>query len=595
MDAVNAIPEKGEASGGLENTRDPDQQPSGGDYIYDPNEQHDPTYGMEPIQIEKQGDFELAFRCLGQYGGLNYYFSFKQRRIVSLSASQHTIQNLLQLDSLDNWYNSKFGNKGDISEKKLALFAQDAMNQLCTERGVFKEEDNVRGAGAWVDDGRMVVHCGDKLFVDGRPAGFDKIDSAFTYIASPKYMKPDSTVPLTNTEAVALRKICEAVTWENPLSGSLLAGWLVIAPVCGALDYRPHIWITGEAESGKSTVIKRIVRGVLGHIAINVEGGTTEAGLRQAAGHDARPLVYDEAEPSPAMIGVIELARKATTGGVVEKHGQGRMKIRFAACFSSINPPVNKTADESRISFLVIKKNRKKSAIQDYETLLKLMDEHLTPEFSNRLIARTIANMGTLFQNIKTFQRVARRVIGGARASEQIGTMLAGLYLLHSEKPVEEAFAENWVKKYNWNDHTIVDEDTDPVRLVQHISSSIVRYQSSLQESSDKPIGEIIMEADKGNWEDKALRMNGIAVIGQTVYVATRSQNLSRLLRGTDWELRWSTTLMNIEGAQKHSVIYFAAGVKTSAVSIPLSLFAKDKEQVKMDFRKPEAEEIPFD
>lgn len=594
MAAIEAIPAKGEAAEGLESSHDPDQQPFGGEFSHDPNYVPDPTSGMERIRIAQQGDFGLAFRCLGHHAGLNYYFSFKQRRIVSLSASQHTIQNLLQLDNLDNWYNSEFGNKGDITEKKLALYAQNAMNEKCTERGVFKEEDNVRGAGAWMDNGQIVVHCGDRLYVDGDMMGIEQMKSDYTYISAPKFMKPDSTVPLTNIEAIALRNICEAVTWENPLSGALLAGWLVIAPVCGALDYRPHIWITGEAESGKSTVINRIVRGVLGRMAISVEGGTTEAALRQAAGHDARPLVYDEAEPSQSMYGVIELARKATTGGVVGKHGQGQMRIRFAACFSSINPPVNKTADESRISFLVIKKNRKPSAIQDYEKLLKLMDDNLTPEFSNRLIARTIKYMDVLFTNIKTFQKAARRVIGGARASEQIGTMLAGLYLLHTEKPISMEAAEEFVRRYEWKDHTIIDEDTDPVRLVQHIAGAIIRYNAA-GVNKDAPIGELIMLADGNNHEAAAIKMHGINRVGQRVFIANRSQNLSKLLRGTDWEMRWSTALLNIEGAEKHPVHYFSAGLRTSAVSLPLSLFASKDEQTKMDFRKPEPEEIPFD
>jgi len=97
MEVINAIPERGETAGGMENSRDPNQQPSGSHYSTDPIEDDypDPTYGLEPIEIMKQGDFGLAFRCLGHHAGLNYYFSFKQRRIVSLSAGQHTIQNLL--------------------------------------------------------------------------------------------------------------------------------------------------------------------------------------------------------------------------------------------------------------------------------------------------------------------------------------------------------------------------------------------------------------------------------------------------------------------------------------------------------------------
>lgn len=618
MAAVNAIPERGEAAGGLDATRDPDQQPSGSEY-YPP----DPSYlapdyppappPIDPVKIEEKGDFDLRFRCLGHNGGSYYYFSFKERRIVSLTAPAHTIHNLLQLDDLDSWYNSKFGNKGDITEKKLALYAQNEMIKLCQKRGVFKEEDSVRGAGAWMDDSRIVVNCGDQLFVDGHIIPMNAIESEYTYVETPKFLRPDKTVPLTNSEAVMLKKICEMVTWENPLSGSLLAGWLVIAPVCGALEYskgmeyRPHIWITGEAESGKSTVIRRIVRVVLGRIAINVEGGTTEASLREIASHDARPLVYDEAEPSPTMAGVIELARKATTGGTVGKYGQGMMRIRFAACFSSINPPISKTADETRISLLTIKKNRKASAIDDFEKLTRLMDEHLTEDFSRRLIARTIENMATLLENIKTFQRAARRIVNSARAAEQIGTMLAGLYLLHNTNAITEAAAEEFVKRYNWRDHTAIEEKSEPEKLLQYISGAIVRFTTSAGISRDHSIGELIMAAaDKGD-EDKFLRRYGIARVGQEVYFAVRHDQMQKIFRGTDWIDSYAARLMELEGAEKQNQsFYFSSGVRTSAVKVPLHYFAATNTQEKLKLEQPkeepqshqpnydEHEEIPF-
>ena len=79
------------------------------------------------------------------------------------------------------------------------------------------------------------------------------------------------------------------------------------------MEYRPHIWITGESESGKSTVIRRLAKVILGKIGVFMEGGTTEASIREIMGNDARPLILDEAEASEqAMAGIIALARKAT-------------------------------------------------------------------------------------------------------------------------------------------------------------------------------------------------------------------------------------------------------------------------------------------
>lgn len=591
--AVTRIPVRGEATVGLDDSCVPDQQTYGGEYSEDviqPVEQK--------LKLRRTGDFNLAFRCLGHYDGTNYYFSFTQRRIVGLTPSMHNMQYLLQLDNYDNWRASMFGKVEGITDKKMCLMAQNAMNVMCVSRGVFRQEDGVRGAGAWIDDGRVIVNCGEELYVDGEVIPFDEIESEYTYIQTKKLLSPNKNVPLTNSEAVMLKRICDMVTWENPLSGSLLAGWLVIAPVCGALEYaagqeyRPHIWITGEAESGKSTVIKRIVRGVLGKICINGEKGSSEASIRQRTAYDARPLVYDEAEPGPITQGVIELARLASTGGIVSKFDQGEVRIRFAACFSSINPPVDKAADETRISFLVIRKNTSSNAQQHYENLVKMMDEHLTRDFSDRLVARTIKNMDVLLKNISIFQRAARRVIKSARASEQIGTMLAGLYLLHTTHIIDEDVAEQWVRKYNWNDHTAIEYDSEPVRLLQHLSSAIIRYTSGSGTTKDISVGELITLATEDNAESRALRMHGIVVSGEKVFVANKHENVARLFRNTDWMKRWTSTLLNVDGAEKHACTYFSPGVRTSSTSVPLRYF-KDSTNSRMDDKN--SEEIPFD
>ena len=65
-----------------------------------------------------------------------------------------------------------------------------------------------------------------------------------------------------------------------PASAHFLLGWLVLAPVCGALNWRPHIWLTGGAGTGKTTILKLFIRPLLGGVVQSATGGTTEAGLR---------------------------------------------------------------------------------------------------------------------------------------------------------------------------------------------------------------------------------------------------------------------------------------------------------------------------
>lgn len=554
------------------------EEPSGGVFVdsFQPDVQ---ASAAGDIFEKKRGDMGMAFRILGYNEGHYYYFPHRLKQIVSLTAAGHTMQNLLQLDELDAWERPYRSSDGKLTQRHqgIALLAANQMMILAKQRGIFVEESSVRGCGAWIDEGRIILHCGDRIYCEGRLVEFDDIESEYTYVAAKKLMRPART-PLDNYEARRLRTICEAVTWENKLSGTLLSGWLVIAPICAALTYRPHIYLTGEAESGKSTVMDRIVKPVLGKIAVCVDGGTTEPAVRDLMAYDGRPLVYDEAEPSASMGEVILLARKATTGAVVKKFGQKSFKARFCACFSAINPPVNKTADESRISFMHIKKNRRPTAMQEFEDLIALIEETITDDFAERMIARTLENMENLIANIRTFQRAVRQTVRGARASQQIGTMLAGTYLLGSTSKISDEAALEIAKKFDWHDHTIIDQDGDPIRLVQHIVSALLRTRAGTEAS----VGELVMQArgaDLGMAEmaDKMLRNYGIAVKGDRVLIASRSQNLARILKDTEWHDKWSRTLSDVAGAEKISFAYFSTGVRTSAIGLPISMFIDEE------------------
>lgn len=528
----------------------------------------------------------MNFRVLGYNNDIYYYFPFGGRQIVALTPNAHNLPNLFRLDPLEMWH-KKFG--GDnVSDKKIVTYATNAMMKACEKKGIFTEEDRVRGAGAWMDDGRKILHCGDTLYVDGQKTNVHEINSEFTYVAAPRLGKP-SNDPLSGKEAHRLREICEAITWENKLSGSLLAGWLVIAPICGALPYRPHLYINGEHESGKSTVLDKIIKPVLGRASINTDGGTTEPGVRQTMGYDARPIVYDEAELSRHMPGILELARLASTGGRITKFGQGMMKVRSVFCFSAINPPVNKAADESRMVFMMIKKNRRPTAMQEYDALLAMIEEVITPDFSARLLARTMENMDTLFENIKIFQRAARKIINGARASQIIGTMLAGLYLLSRTDVVTLEFAEEWIAKNDWTHHTSVENDSDPVRLLQTIATAMLRYEVPGATAISMSLGDLIVLANKDDpVSDKLLRNNGIAVKDKRVYFASRARGLQKILTETDWSMNWTRMLGNLPGAQPFKVFYFGAANRTSGISVPVSLFTEG------DPKERKTEEFPF-
>ena len=548
-----------------------------------PHDAENAGYEEMPVEeipskiIKTKGDIDnLPFRVLGYNSGIYYYYSFIENRIISLTPSAHNMLNFFQLANQFQILEPHRDVDGKLlySEKVIAQTLASKMMSLAGKRGIFIEEDKVRGIGAWIDEGRVFLHCGTEIYVNGKKTQFDDIQSYFTYIAAAKLVTP-SKYALNNAEARKLREICEMVTWEKKLSGTLLSGWLVISPICAALQFRPHIFITGEAESGKSTVLNRIIRPSLGKIALCMDGGTTEPAIRTSMGYDARPLVYDEAEPSQSMAGVIELLRKSSTGSVVKKFGQQPFAARFCACLSGINPPVNKTADESRISFMKIKKNIKSTAIQDYADLLDKIDETITEDFAEKLLARTLQNMNSLLENIKIFQKAFRSLNPqSARASELIGTMLAGVYMLGRTDIISMEDALKFIKAHDWSSHTNIQEDSDPIRLLQHIISSLVKTTGG----QDISIGELITRVSGGDESaNKLLRNHGIRVEREYVSIATRSQNLAKLLKDTDWGMRWGSTLADIKDSTVVNIEYFSPLVKARAVRLPVSLFVENE------------------
>ena len=543
--------------------------------------------------IDLTGDMGLTFKILGYNGGNYYYFSFDHQQIFCFSAAAHTLNNICQLADMAEWIkwaNGAFDFK--ISPKEIPIYAFDAMKKLAVKRGVFMEGNRVRGCGAWVDAGRIILHCGDKLLVDGVITSPRVITSRYVYSAAENLIKHNAE-PLSTKEAHALREICAMPTWENPLSGLLLAGWLVIAPVCAALAWRPHIWVVGASGSGKSTLIDEIIRPVLGEIAYNVDGGTTESAIRNNLGYDARPIVYDEAEGKgnkvSLMDGVLGLATLASKGGVITKFGQKPFTARSSFCFSAINPPIKTFASETRISMMSLKKNISPSAQSNFKALMKKIHSTITPDYGRRMLARTIKYMPVLLKNIKIFRDAANTVIKDARAADQVSAMLAGLWMLNSTREVTEKEAIEWITERDWTEHTAISEDPDHVRLLHYISTSIVTVKQN-SGSKDYNIGTLISCAIGKSTEvsedvaKDSLKKYSILARRDGIFFGNKNHNLEKILKETDWAINWNKTLARTNGSKAVSCQYFGAGDRQRATMIPADLFSGESTQKEIEF-----------
>lgn len=563
----------------------PHQEPPPGD---DTPPGSEPPPELPPVS----GREDLPFRVLGFDEGTYFYLPRGTQQVTGLTASGHTFKNLMQLAPLDFW-DTRFGGLAKSNE----MDAANALMAWCHAEGTFYPE-RLRGRGAWATDGAACVyHMGQYALVGTERVDLFRVSDEHIYPARRPMKAIDlKLAPATAAECKRLVELLERLSWENPLSAVALAGWIVIAPVCGALDWRPHVWLTGGAGSGKTTVLLDIVWRLVRAFGQKFEGNTTEPGIRQTLGPDAMPVLLDEAEAETEraqgrMTAILDLARLASSGSTVSKGTQTgdaiSYTIRSAFCFSSIEHSIKQHADETRITKLVLRKRTDERANEDFKALRRDIRAWLTPEFASALFLRTWQNIDALLANVATCVDAAADVLRDRRAADQIGTLIAGYIHLHTTKPVTFEQAVEFVKRYDWSDHTAVAAKSDKERLLERILTTRLMVTSG-SGNKNATIAELIYAARAGNddrvvnQEDAARQLAplGMRPTEAGVMVANSAIRLGReILRGTQWENDWSRPLRELDGAVKgEDVGYFAPGVRSRYVLLPWSYFEKPKE-----------------
>lgn len=536
---------------------------------YDMGEWEEDTGATDPLD---------DIRPLGHNRGVYAFFPKTAGQIVTLNATaMGRIQNLYLLAPRGFW-EAAYSPDGKTPDSQICAFASAHLMDACHRQGIFQPE-NTRGVGAWIDKKVPLVNCGDIIVTaDGRRAHPAEFRGEYVYESGPRVVDIDAD-EATNKEASQLRDICHKLTWKKPQFADLLAGWLVIAPVGSALRWRPHIWITGRAGSGKSTIVNEIIEPIIGKIGIKRDGGTTEAGMRKALGTSGRPFVLDEAEAESQqrqaeMTKILSLVRGASSGSVVE-NANANFQVRSCFCLAAIIPRIEQVADKERITMLEVLRDEREDRAERYSALISDIHGTLTPEYAKRLLSRTIANLQTLLDNTEVFSKAASEIFGNKRSGDQIGPMLAGAYLLTSTKGITLDAAREWIANQNWDWHTAAYDDSDAGKLVTYIMTARVRYDHEGM-SREATIGDLVQHAADGHdpqqkASDKALRSYGVMVRDGRLLIANAAPNMRRLLRETPYT-PWARTLGDFSGADNHDnkPVYFMPGLTSKVTSLPL-------------------------
>lgn len=520
------------------------------------------------------------FKALGYYAGKFYFLPRDGGQIVDYSAIQlGALSNLLTLAPLQYWETTYPGEKSGVK----TAWAADALIALCHAEGLFNPRD-IRGRGAWHDDGRIVVHRGSSLLVDGVESSLIAIKSRYYYQLEHDLEIPYDA-PLSAEDATrGILAICNNLVWERTQYGNLLAGWLALAPICGVLDWRPHIWITGTRGTGKSYIQDHIVP-MLGRTCVRVQGCSTEAGIRQLLQSDVLSVAFDEAEndteKAAANIGrVLELARQASSsdGGVIAKgsangHAQ-TYDIRSMFAVSSITVGIQRAADASRVTVMQLSKPPVgPEGVAHFRELQADTATWCKGSRARAFVARSVRMANTIRQNATIFIDALTANRATKRNADQIGTLWAGWWSLTSDEPVTEYDARMMACEYDL-DAVLPDESvSDEQQFLDYLMALSIRCEIR-GATVFRAIREIVNGSIDGEaGMDDALQRVGLRCLGDNggLFISSSHTELARLLRGTQWHTDWNRFARRLDGVTQETICRIHRR-PTRGVTVPYAL-----------------------
>lgn len=563
----------------------PEIEPTGDDLDHEP----------EPPPRAPDGDdapwYERApFRCLGYDAGTFFYLPREGGQIVDLTAPGHDRKPLLQLAPL-SWWAEQFPSKRESVDW---MSATDALMRRCYRAGVFTY-GQLRGRGCWPDEEGVIVHLGDRLlppkskqFIDPETYSCTR---RLTYERKTSLPGPSTTRALPLEEARKVLGLFEDIHWHEEASGYLLAGWTALAPICGALLWRPHVFVIGSTGAGKTTIIRDLVLPLLGGLGQYFEGGTTEAGIRQKLRADALPVVYDEAEAvdirtDQRIQSILGLARSASSTGAETAKGtmHGRamtFQTRSMFCLAAIGGAVRQEADKTRISLLQLRSPQDIGAEARREHWARWAPKVklLTEETGRELFSRTLRwlRSGELHKTIATFQAQATALLGNARAGDQYGTLYAGAWTMMADAAPSEDEARA-VLETGCLGQYIAEQAPEGIRVVDLLMQQEVRVDTS-EGVRTVTVGELVeVGRGKSNIVSEAAAIARLKRIGirvevedreRVLWIATKSEWVAEVLRDTPYSANTQSAFRTVRGVRTRGATYFG-GFTSRAIVVPL-------------------------
>lgn len=521
-----------------------------------------------------------------------FVFCHQRGQVVALTKGDFTEVGLIQLAPLQWWESNFSGGKNGINRSMVAEFIM----RTAERRGLY-DPSRRRGRGAWIDEGRIVYHHGTHLSVGHESIPVTKIKSHYMYELG-RSLPTVSEDPLSDDDGRRILEIAKRFRWKKEGSAALIAGWVVLAPFCGALRWRPHIWLRGTAGSGKSTVLNDYIYALIRGYEVFAQGNSTEAGLRQTLKCDALPVLFDESESNEEndarrMQNIISMIRQASTESEARtlKGTAGgdalSFHVRSMFCLASIQAAIKHQADAERMAVLELRPKREETDAAGSWKRLKdeLYKIRRDPTIQSRLFRRTLNLLPNILLNIDTFSEVAAQRFGSQRDGDQYGTLLAGAWSLISTGIATYQQAEELIDSYDWSEHVDNTDSDEPAKALAALLESHIRVAAGIELT----VYELICAASgvaaegAGGYDmidikgDAILQRYGMRVLNGYLCLSNISQEIPRLMNGTPFAADLRRLLLDIPGADRNgnSTIRFN-GSPAKCIRIPVAPLLHD-------------------
>jgi len=298
--------------------------------------------------------------------------------------------------------------------------------------------------------------------------------------------------------------------WQIREGASMLLAGLVLASwVQTVWRWRPHVALTAESTSGKTSFLD-LLKGIYGPLELATDR-PSEAGLRQKIRHRACVVLIDEFESDHHRRRVLELLRTSGTGSRILRGtpGQGGIEfgLRHICWIAAIEVGMERQPDRNRyLSFEMLRPTA------EAQQAFRMPPTDALVDLGQRLLAIAVRATGpALALASELGSHPLEGFDGRTVESLAVPAAMLAVALGHADSPAAAREVLEFCARSQVSDQS--HQESDQVELMQTILASLV----SLEKGQQASVSQLLSHASLYSDAPEALECVGLAVASDSV------------------------------------------------------------------------------